>query len=240
MPANEPPPDGHVAYVLPAFANGAHAALLCPNRAAESHETTVYGRASAAPAATSDAQVAIAVTVQRVLLRGFAVTSVMSPIRRAGDEIAPRPPACEPLQEHRLAQHEWGIKRHWGESSNRLNSPVTMERSAWTDERIDDRMTAIDANFDRLFAELRELRIEIRTEIAGIRHDLAEFQRQVTRIVGGFAIGLLAFWPRPSSSSSRGRARPALAVDQPAVRRTGGLHDRFRERRVRVDDPGDL
>ncbi|HET8822435.1 MAG TPA: hypothetical protein VFM57_12880 [Thermoleophilaceae bacterium] len=41
MPANEPPPDGHVAYVLPAFANGAHAALLCPNRPAESHETTV-------------------------------------------------------------------------------------------------------------------------------------------------------------------------------------------------------
>ena len=31
-----------------------------------------------------------------------------------------------------------------------------------------------------------------------------------------------------------------LAVNQPAVRRPGGLHDRFRERRVRVDDPGDL
>jgi hypothetical protein len=41
MPANRPPPDGHDAYVVPAFANGAHAALLCPNRPAESHEKTV-------------------------------------------------------------------------------------------------------------------------------------------------------------------------------------------------------
>ena len=92
MPANRPPPDGHVAYVLPAFANGAHAALLCPNRPAESHETTVYGRAFAASAATSDAHVAIRVTVHRILLRDFAVTSVMSHIRRAGGEVAPSSP----------------------------------------------------------------------------------------------------------------------------------------------------
>jgi hypothetical protein len=41
IPANSPPPDGHVAYVAPAFANGAHAALLWPKSPAESHETTV-------------------------------------------------------------------------------------------------------------------------------------------------------------------------------------------------------
>ena len=73
-----------------------------------------------------------------------------------------------------------------------------MERTAWTDDRLDDRMSAIDKTFDRQFAELRDLRVEMRSEFAAVREDLAALrgdlaatQRQMTRTVGGFATGLL-------------------------------------------------
>ncbi len=66
-----------------------------------------------------------------------------------------------------------------------------MERTAWTDDRLDDRMEAIDKNFGRLFLELRELRVEMRSEFAALRGDLAATQRQMTRIAAGFAMGLL-------------------------------------------------
>ena len=59
-------------------------------------------------------------------------------------------------------------------------------------------MTAIDDRFERLFDEMREQRHEMRAGFAEIRADLAEMrsdlsavQRQMTLIVGGFAIGLL-------------------------------------------------
>ena len=37
-----------------------------------------------------------------------------------------------------------------------------VERSAWTDERLDDMVARIDSRFDRLEAELAEMRIEMR------------------------------------------------------------------------------
>ena len=66
-----------------------------------------------------------------------------------------------------------------------------MERLEWTDERLDERMTAIDDRFDRLFGELREQREEMRAGFADVRSDLSAVQRQMTLIVGGFAVGLL-------------------------------------------------
>jgi hypothetical protein len=84
-----------------------------------------------------------------------------------------------------------------------------MERLRWTDERIDERMTTIDEKFDRQFEVLRLFREEmragfaalraelgseingVRCELASVRADLAAFQRQVTLIVAGFAVGLL-------------------------------------------------
>lgn len=100
-------------------------------------------------------------------------------------------------------------------------------------------MSAIDKDFDRLFLELRDLRIEMRAEFAAVRQNLAATQRQMTRTVAGFATGLQGVLSAAVLTQLRPR-RAALAVDQPAVRRAGGLHDRFRERRVRVDRPGDL
>jgi hypothetical protein len=87
-----------------------------------------------------------------------------------------------------------------------------MERTAWTDARLVEKMRAIDTTFEELrasrvelrheMADLRgemradfaDLRIEIagvRGEIGGIRSDLAAFQRHVTMIVGGLGVGLL-------------------------------------------------
>jgi hypothetical protein len=80
-----------------------------------------------------------------------------------------------------------------------------MERLRWIDERIDERMDAIDGRFDRHFEEIGVLREEmragfatlqaeiggVRAEIASVRSDLAAFQRQVTLIVAGFGVGLL-------------------------------------------------
>jgi hypothetical protein len=37
-----------------------------------------------------------------------------------------------------------------------------MERTVWSDERLDDRFSGIDRRFDRVDSELQELRTEIR------------------------------------------------------------------------------
>jgi hypothetical protein len=59
-------------------------------------------------------------------------------------------------------------------------------------------MILIDEKFDRGIEEMRAMREEmhagfaaLRGEIADVRGDLSAFQRQVTHILAGFAIGLL-------------------------------------------------
>jgi hypothetical protein len=77
-----------------------------------------------------------------------------------------------------------------------------MERARWTDERLDSEMERIDKNFDRVFGELRAereamvgqvnaLRLEMRTEFGNVRADLSALHRQVTLILGGFAVALI-------------------------------------------------
>jgi predicted nucleic acid-binding Zn-ribbon protein len=84
-----------------------------------------------------------------------------------------------------------------------------VERAAWTDERLDDRMSAIDTSFERVFEEMRAERAEVRAEIRGLRaeiHDLraemhARFaetredtlalHRQVTQILTGLTMALI-------------------------------------------------
>ncbi len=65
-----------------------------------------------------------------------------------------------------------------------------MERTAWSDERLDDLSTRMDAGFARVDADIRELRravldqgVELRGEIAALR---------VTMIrVGGAMVGAM-------------------------------------------------
>jgi hypothetical protein len=57
-----------------------------------------------------------------------------------------------------------------------------MERGTWTDERIDERMTAIDGTFDRAFDELKALRADMHDEFRAVRSDISEIQRQLAQI----------------------------------------------------------
>jgi hypothetical protein len=81
-----------------------------------------------------------------------------------------------------------------------------MERARWPDERLDDRMTAIDRTFDHLWeearadraelraelrAEMRAMRVEIKSETAAIRSDISALQRQMTQIFARFTVALL-------------------------------------------------
>jgi uncharacterized protein involved in exopolysaccharide biosynthesis len=47
-----------------------------------------------------------------------------------------------------------------------------VERARWTDERHDDRMTAVDRTFDHVFEELRAERAEVRAEMRAERAEL--------------------------------------------------------------------
>jgi hypothetical protein len=53
-----------------------------------------------------------------------------------------------------------------------------MPRTAPTDERLDERMSAMDATFQRIFDELAAIREEIR----GLRADVLACQRQIAQI----------------------------------------------------------
>ena len=66
-----------------------------------------------------------------------------------------------------------------------------MERARWTDERLDDRMTAIDTTFERVFEEMRAERQELRAEIRQVDERLRQLDERVGRI-GFRAAGILA------------------------------------------------
>ena len=58
--------------------------------------------------------------------------------------------------------------------------PLIVERTAWTDERLDDLANRVDAGFARVDADMRELR----AEIGGLRLTLL-------RVGGGIMVGLV-------------------------------------------------
>jgi hypothetical protein len=71
-----------------------------------------------------------------------------------------------------------------------------VERARWTDERLDDRMTAIDTTFDRVFEEMRAERQELRAEIHQLDERLRQLDERLGRIAfraaGILATGLIA------------------------------------------------
>jgi hypothetical protein len=62
-----------------------------------------------------------------------------------------------------------------------------MERSAWTDERLDDLAASMDRNFALVRADIGD----VRTEIRELRSDLSAWQRQIAQIGWGLAIALI-------------------------------------------------
>lgn len=66
----------------------------------------------------------------------------------------------------------------------RQGYPDPVERVAWTDERLDDMSHRMDAGFERLERDIRELRIDVKTE-------LREMRTTMNRAGGGIVVGLL-------------------------------------------------
>ncbi len=63
--------------------------------------------------------------------------------------------------------------------------PRRMERVAWTDERLDDLSARMDAGFDRVDRDIRDLRSEVH---AGF----AEMRSLMFRVGGGVVVSVLA------------------------------------------------
>ena len=69
-----------------------------------------------------------------------------------------------------------------------------MERTAWTDERLDERMTAVDQRFDRLDRKIDDLRdemragfAEMRAEMAALRADFNSLRNVLIQVAFGLA-----------------------------------------------------
>lgn len=63
-----------------------------------------------------------------------------------------------------------------------------MERVAWTDERLDDLSTSMDAGFDRVDRDIRDLRGEMNAGFADVRREIrseVETLRSLLLRVGG-------------------------------------------------------
>jgi hypothetical protein len=62
-----------------------------------------------------------------------------------------------------------------------------MERSAWTDERLDDLAATVDTNFGLLRDDIRG----VRDELGALRADLSAWQRQIAQIGWALATALI-------------------------------------------------
>jgi argininosuccinate lyase len=66
-----------------------------------------------------------------------------------------------------------------------------MERTTWTNERLDDLAQSVRAGFARNDAEHREMRIEIRDGFAQVRAEIDSLRQTMIRIGGGMLIGFI-------------------------------------------------
>jgi hypothetical protein len=66
-----------------------------------------------------------------------------------------------------------------------------MERTAWTDERLEDFAHHVDARFDRVEGELRDLRQDVRTEIGSVRAEIGGLRSVLMTATVGIMAGLL-------------------------------------------------
>ncbi|MDP9189790.1 MAG: hypothetical protein M3O25_11120 [Actinomycetota bacterium] len=59
------------------------------------------------------------------------------------------------------------------------------QRAAWTDERLDDLARRIDAGFDRVDRDIRDLRSDLGAQLGGLRQTLL-------RVGGGMLLGFIS------------------------------------------------
>jgi class 3 adenylate cyclase len=77
-----------------------------------------------------------------------------------------------------------------------LYAGLTVERAAWTDERLDDLAEAMRAGFERVDRDIRDLRAEMRGEFTALRAEMDALRQTMLRIgaglLGGMAFGFLS------------------------------------------------
>jgi hypothetical protein len=70
-----------------------------------------------------------------------------------------------------------------------------VERHTWTDERIDDLSRRVDAGFERVDKDMRDLRTDMNSGFAEVRTEISSLKLTVARFGGGLLIaqfGLIA------------------------------------------------
>jgi hypothetical protein len=71
-----------------------------------------------------------------------------------------------------------------------------VERVAWTDERLDDMSQRMDAGFERVDRDIRDLRFEMHGGFADVRSEMhagfAELRSLMFRVGGGVIVSVLA------------------------------------------------
>lgn len=78
-----------------------------------------------------------------------------------------------------------------------------MQRAAWTDERLDDMSERMDAGFERVDRDIRDLRsqmnqgfADVRREVGGefgaVRGEIAELRTLMWRLNGGIFVAVVA------------------------------------------------
>ena len=67
-----------------------------------------------------------------------------------------------------------------------------MERVACTDERLDDLSRRMDAGFEGVDRDIRELRTEMRTEFGSVRAEMGALRTTMNRFGTGMIVALVA------------------------------------------------
>lgn len=67
-----------------------------------------------------------------------------------------------------------------------------MGREAWTDERLDDLSRRMDAGFDRVDRDIRDVRGEMRDGFAEVRGEINGLRVLILRMFGGLVASLVA------------------------------------------------
>ena len=66
-----------------------------------------------------------------------------------------------------------------------------MERTAWTDERLDDLAAGMRDGFGRVDQDLRDLRVEMRDGFADLRSEINDLRLVMLRVGGAMIVGLI-------------------------------------------------